>query len=43
MTVLPVTLETDEGVVLGRGELRFDLRDLPSFVGSARLARSAAR
>ena len=34
MTVLPVTLADLQGVPLAAGEVRFDLRDLPSFAAS---------
>jgi hypothetical protein len=34
MTVLPIELSDAQGVVLGEGELRFDLTELPGFIAS---------
>lgn len=34
MTVLPITLSDEDGDTLARGELRFDLTELPGFLAS---------
>ena len=34
MTVLPITLSDEAGLELARGELRFDLTELPGFIAS---------
>ncbi len=39
MTTLPAVLQDDDGRELGTGEVRFDLRDLPSFLRSWTIVR----